>query len=191
MAELVPGGSGVGDAFGEQPAPGDMDAPLAPAEADLEAFWTHAIIAGRLNPIDGVGGQTDLVSLRPGAFAFGETRRAANELAELVIAGRKTATSSYSAAYGAEDESFPGVDDLWILCDGEGRPRALLRNTEVKVVPFNEVGQDVARAEGAADLPAWRAEHEQFFRREGGELGYAFDPAGGVVIEFFTVLYAD
>lgn len=165
--------------------------PLEPRESDLEAFWTHAIIAGRLNPIDAVGAQTDLVSLRPGAFAFGDTREQANRLADAVVAGKKTATSSYRAAYGAGEESLPTPDDLWIMCDGEGRPRALLRNTDVVVTPFDNVGDDVARAEGEGDLATWREEHERFFTQESGEFGYIFDPAGEVVIEFFKVLYAN
>ncbi|QOQ38052.1 ASCH domain-containing protein [Trueperella pecoris] len=164
--------------------------PIEPADADLEAFWTHAIIAGKLNPIDAVGGQTDLVSLRPGAFAFGATRVAANRLAELVLTGAKRATSSYAAAYALEGESFPTPDDMWILCDGEGRPRALLRNTDVVVTPFDEIGPDVADAEGEGDLATWRADHERFFTEEGNEFGYDFDPSGDVVTEYFEVLYA-
>lgn len=167
------------------------DLPIEPTDADLEAFWTHAIIAGRLNPIDAVGGQTDVVSLRPGAFAFGTTRRQANELADRVLAGDKTATSSFRAAYDVVGQPLPTVDDMWILCDGEGCPRALLRNTAVVVNPFGEIGADVASAEGEGDLTAWRADHEAFFTSEGSEIGYTFDPAGDVVTEFFTVLYAN
>ncbi|AJC68926.1 ASCH domain-containing protein [Trueperella pyogenes] len=167
------------------------DLPIEPTDADLEAFWTHAIIAGRLNPIDAVGGQTDVVSLRPGAFAFGTTRRQANELADRVLAGDKTATSSFRAAYDVAGQPLPTVDDMWILCDGEGCPRALLRNTAVVVNPFGEIGADIASAEGEGDLTAWRADHEAFFTSEGSEIGYTFDPAGDVVTEFFTVLYAN
>ncbi|WP_024964804.1 ASCH domain-containing protein, partial [Trueperella pyogenes] len=70
-------------------------------------------------------------------------------------------------------------------------PRALLRNTAVVVNPFGEIGADIANAEGEGDLTAWRADHEAFFTSEGSELGYTFDPAGDVVTEFFTVLYAN
>ncbi len=179
-----------GSGFDAQMADQPDDLPVEPTDGDLESFWVHAITRAKLNPIEAVGGQTDLVSLRPGSFAFGATRKQANDLAALVLAGMKTATSSYAGAYDLEGESLPTPEDLWIMCDGEGRPRALLRNTRVQRIPFSEVGHEVAEAEGEGDLEKWRADHRAFFAAEAQELGYDFSDDGDVVVEYFEVLFS-
>ncbi|NLW13451.1 MAG: ASCH domain-containing protein [Trueperella sp.] len=164
--------------------------PVEPNEGDLDSFWVRAMTRAKLNPIEAVGGQTDLVSLRPGSFAFGYTREQANDLAALVLAEMKTATSSYAAAYDVEGEALPTPEDLWIMCDGEGRPRALLRNTRIQCIPFSEVDDEVAQAEGEGDLEKWRADHYAFFTAEAEELGYDFGIDGDVVVEYFEVLFS-
>ncbi len=164
--------------------------PIEPVEGDLESFWTRAKTRAKLYPIEAVGGQTDLVSLRPGAFAFGTTRKEANDLAALVLAGTKTATTSYATGYDREGEELPTPDDLWIMCDGEGRPRALLRNTRVERVPFSDVDDEIAKAEGEGDLEKWRSDHLASFTAEADELGYDFTESGDVVVEYFRVLYS-
>ncbi|MDP9806210.1 uncharacterized protein YhfF [Trueperella bonasi] len=164
--------------------------PIEPVDGDLESFWVRAITRAKLNPIEAVGGQTNVVSLRPGAFAFGDSRTEADDLAELVLAGTKTATTSYGPAYELECEEWPAVDDLWIMCDGEGRPRALLCNTRVEVVPFSQVDAQVAHAEGEADLERWRAEHRELFAAQAQMLDRDFDPEADVVVEYFKVLYS-
>lgn len=167
------------------------DVPLEPAAGDLESFWVRAKTRAKLNPIEAVGGQTDVESLRPGAFVFGATREQANDLAELVLAGRKRATSSYAPAYEVDAEELPTPEDLWIMCDGDGRPRALLRNTRVECIPFVQVGEDIAAAEGEGDLAQWRADHRALFTAEGSELGYEFSEDGEVLVEYFEVLYSN
>ena len=164
--------------------------PLAPVEEALDAFWTRAITAARLNPAEAVMGQDDRLSLRPSAWAFGITREEADELCALVLSGKKTATSSYGPAY-APGEGRPEAGDFSILLDGSGMPRALLQNDRIAVTPFNQVGEDVARAEGEGDLSLeyWKAEHERVFAEDAKASGAEFDPSGDVITEFFTVLY--
>jgi uncharacterized protein YhfF len=84
----------------------------------------------------------------------------------LVLSGIKTATSSALWSYEAEDEPLPIAGDLSIVCDGHGRPRALLRITDVTVTNFEDVPERHAYAEGEGDrtLAHWRRAHEEFFR---------------------------
>ncbi|MFP7696496.1 ASCH domain-containing protein [Trueperella sp. LYQ143] len=159
-------------------------------DAALDSFWAHAINAGRLYPIESVGGQVDETSLRPGSFSLGDTPQLADELAELIVSGAKRATSSYEPSYMAAGESLPSIGELWIVCDGRGYPRALIRNVDVRRIPFCDVGADIAEAEGEGDLPKWQADHEQIFREEAQSLGIEFDPQENVIVEFFRLLYA-
>nr|BFF20798.1 hypothetical protein GCM10025730_43190 [Promicromonospora thailandica] len=57
-------------------------------------------------------------------------------------------------------------------------------------VPFDEVDEDFAAAEGEDDrtLESWRAGHEAYFRRTLGE-GREFTPDMPLVCERFELLY--
>lgn len=162
---------------------------LDPIDGDLESFWTRATTAGKLYRAEGVGGQSDLTSLRPGAYALGDSREMADRLCDLVLTGHKRATSSFEPAYEAEDIPLPEPGDMAILCDGSGRPRALIRTNDVRTTPFAEVGAEIAEAEGEGTVEQWHLDHEKVFREEAASYGLEFKPTSGVVTEFFEVLY--
>ena len=129
---------------------------LFPPDADLvRAFWAEKSHDLGLDDID-----------TPDAWAFGGTADQADELLGLVLSGTKTATSSALWSYEAEDEPLPIVGELSIVCDGQGRPRALLRLTNVTVTNLDDVSERHAFAEGEGDrtLAYWRRAHEEFFR---------------------------
>lgn len=87
----------------------------------------------------------------PDAWAFGATSEQADELLGLVLAGTKTGTASSLWDYEAEGEPLPTAGDLSILQDGRGEPRAVIRSTDVHVVPFRGVDAEHAHAEGEGD----------------------------------------
>ncbi|MBE1875292.1 ASCH domain-containing protein [Myceligenerans sp. TRM 65318] len=126
----------------------------------------------------------------PPAWSFGDQPEIADELLDLVLDGTKTATSSLAWEYEDAGEPVPQTGELSILLDGERQPRALIRTTSVETVPFDEVDDDVADAEGEGDrtLDHWRAEHEKYFRRN-MPAGREFDPGMPVVVERFELLY--
>ena len=163
--------------------------PEAETQTELEAFWTRARNVAGIAPLEAVLGQDDAASLRPPAFAFGDSPEMSDRLAKLVLDGEKSATSAWLASYEAEGIDIPEVGDLSIMCDGADRPLALLRTTDVRKIPFADVGPEIARAEGEGTLDEWKAEHRDFFARECAALGIEFDPEGDVVVEFVEVLY--
>ncbi len=158
-------------------------------EADIEAFWQRARTVAKLNPLEIIVGQDTTASLRPAAWCCGFDKASAQSLCALILEGKKKATSSWKPLYALEEEELPSVGELSILCDGQGNPRALLRNTEVRLTPFSRVGEDIALAEGEGPLSQWVREHEEVFRAECSEIGIEFDPQEDVVTEFFEVLY--
>ena len=157
---------------------------------EIEAFWAEARTRARLDSIGVYGGSTVLATLRPPAWAFGATPEQADELLALVLTGEKTATAGALWDYEAEGEPLPQVGALSIVLDGGAHPRALIVTTEVSVVPFDEVDESHAAAEGESDrsLAAWRRIHEDFFTRYAThERG--FSPDMPVVLERFRLLY--
>lgn len=131
----------------------------------------------------------DLPPAVPGAWAFGATPEHADELLALVLEGTKTGTASPLWDYEQAMESVPTVGELSIVLDGKGVPRALVETTSVDVIPFDQMSEEHARAEGEGDrtLAAWRGIHERFWR-EHSENPRGFEPDMPVVCERFRVV---
>lgn len=159
---------------------------------DIEAFWQRAQQHARLVGMPSVLGVNPLATLRPPAWSFGATPEHADELLGLVLAGTKTATASALWDYEAEGEELPAVGTLSIVTDSAGVPRALLAVTRVRTVPFDEVDEAHAHAEGEQDrtLASWREIHERFFSEHASH-DRGFAPDMPVVLEEFEVLYSE
>jgi len=99
-------------------------------------------------------------------FPFGDSPDLADELLALILEGRKTATcwSAHEGRKGSE------VGKQWVVLNGSGAPRAVLKTTELVQQGFNEVDASFAFDEGEGDrsLAYWRAAHQHYFARNGG-----------------------
>lgn len=184
----------------------------SPQDDAVAAFWADARIRAKLNRIEAYAGPGVSDTVPPPAWSFGDDPRMADELLDLVLAGRKTATASALRDYEDEardrareegvadrtgdlmvdtelDLALPEPGLLSILLDGSGRPRALIRITDVQVVRFGDVSAEHARAEGEGDgsLAHWRQVHQKFFARSAPH-GEPVDEDTQVVLERFEVL---
>lgn len=123
------------------------------------------------------------------AWAFGE---APDELAALVVSGRKTATASAYPLYEWEQEPLPRAGEYSVILDSGEQAVCIIQTTKVYVAPFREISADHARREGEGDLSLahWRRVHERFFREELAEAGLTFDEDMPVVCEEFACVYA-
>ncbi|MDI6942112.1 ASCH domain-containing protein [Microbacterium barkeri] len=150
------------------------------AAPTVEEFWERAR-----------GAVADLPAAPTESWAFGATPEHADGLLALVLAGVKTGTASALWDYQATGDRLPQAGDLSVILDGSGAPRAVIRTTSVRVVPFDEVDAEHAHAEGEGDrtLAAWRAIHERFWS-EHGESGRPFSPDMPVLCERFELVFA-
>ncbi len=102
------------------------------------------------------------------AWAFGDSPEMANELADLVVKGMKTASCCSLASFNADDSaSLPG--SYHIILNGQDAPVCVIRMVSLRLMRFSEVTEAFARREGEGDLSLdyWREEHKAFFTREG------------------------
>lgn len=122
------------------------------------------------------------------AWAFGADP---DGLAELVLRGEKTGTSSAYDLYQLEGEPLPQPGKYDVLLNGREEAVCILRTNKVYVTPFNAVTADHARKEGEGDksLGYWRQVHEAFFTQCLREAGLAFTPETRVVCEEFEVAF--
>lgn len=107
----------------------------------------------------------------PGANAWqmGDSPALANELADLIKKGMKTASCGSLASY-QQEESAPKIGSYNIILDGQDVPVCVIRLVSMRLVRFCDVTEEFARKEGEGDLSLeyWQREHRRFFMREGG-----------------------
>ncbi|MED3623495.1 ASCH domain-containing protein [Bacillus thermocopriae] len=120
------------------------------------------------------------------AFQFGVSP---DWLADLVIKGKKTATTSGFIFYELEKEEIPKTGEYYIILDGKEEPVAVIQIESVEVVPMNEVTEEFALAEGEGDYQNWWEAHEKFFTESLREYDMEFSPSMLVVCERFKKVY--
>ena len=153
----------------------------------ISAFWQAARGHVGLGKMDAVMGGTPDDVVPPPSWSYGDGPEA-QALLGRVLDGSKTGTATVLAQLVAAGLDVPRVGDLSIVTDPAGEPKAVLRTTEVEVVPFDQVTAEHAAAEGGADasLESWVAEHRASF---GAALGEQFSPSSEVVLERFEIIY--
>ena len=122
------------------------------------------------------------------SWAFGVEE---DYLAELVLMGQKTATSSAFDLYAVGNEPLPKENELSVILDSKENAICIIETTKVEVIPFKEVSEDHAYKEGEGDksLAYWRQVHEEVFTEWMSEAGLTFTPDSKVVLEEFRKVY--
>lgn len=129
---------------------------------------------------------------KPDAFSFGDSPVLANELGELVRAGKKRATASLPVEFTSQGIPLPAVGDLGIVLLGDGKPVALIELTSVRHLAFQAVDAAFAAEEGEGDgsLAWWQTAHRGYFGRIAARNGAQFDEATLVICQKFRLLWA-
>ena len=122
---------------------------------------------------------------------FGNSSAMAEQLVELVLQGKKTATASLQNVNIVMPQNAPILNGLSVVTTFEDEPRCIIRTAEVNLVPFNEVSASFAFNEGEGDqsLEYWQQVHHKYFTKESKELGVEFNERSLVCCERFEVLY--
>lgn len=82
----------------------------------------------------------------PGAFR--------DELNALIISGKKTATMAQAEDYVRDGEEPDKFGERMPLLDNLGKPIAMLTITRVDIMRFDDIGDDLAIAEGEGHVDA-------------------------------------
>lgn len=102
------------------------------------------------------------------AWSFGDSEKMADDLAQLVVRGTKTASCCSFHSFQADDVP-PAIGSHNIILDGRGKPVCVIRTIVLRLIRFSDVTEELAVKEGEGDLSLeyWRHEHRDFFTREG------------------------
>ena len=122
---------------------------------------------------------------------FGNSREMASELGRLVLAGRKTATASSLEMNRLQPENAPAPNGYSVVTDFDGDPLCVIRTTEIRHIPFDEVDAEFAADEGEGDLSLeyWRRVHWDYFTKEARERGFEFNGRSMICCERFRLLF--
>lgn len=122
------------------------------------------------------------------AWSFGVE---ADKLANLVLQGTKTATSSAYDLYAIDGEDLPKEGSYDIILDHQGQAVCIVETTKVEVLPFKDVSAEHAFKEGEGDrsLAYWQDVHKQVFTEWLSNAGIPFTEDTKFVLEEFQVVY--
>lgn len=122
---------------------------------------------------------------------FGNSPEMAVELSDLVLLGKKRATVSSAAMNEIEPDKAPIPDGYSVVTDFDGHPICVIRTTEIRHLPFNEVDAQFASDEGEGDqsLEYWRDVHWSYYATEAKEHGFQFDENSVICCERFELLF--
>lgn len=134
-----------------------------------------------------MGEDWEVLAIKLPSFQFGDGPEMADRLGQLVVDGKKTATSSLVRLYEIDCEELPKVGERSIIENSKAEPLCAIEITQLVIKPFSEVEADFARAEGEGDLSLeyWQREHRKFFTKFLPE----FEETMLVVCETFRVLH--
>jgi uncharacterized protein YhfF len=98
---------------------------------------------------------------------FGIGREDADELCNLVLEGKKTATTSLPLEYRKKPQDAPILNGYSVVTDFDGNPKCVVQTTELRVLPYSAVDAEFAFDEGEGDqsLDYWREVHWDYFSK--------------------------
>lgn len=126
------------------------------------------------------------------AFHFDDNEPSANELAQLVLAGRKRATAGLVWSLEAASAPLPKAGDLSVVTDWARKPLCVIRTQRVDVVAYDEVSEEFAATEGEGDgsLQYWREVHWLSFERACRRIGRTPELKMPVACERFELIFS-
>ena len=122
---------------------------------------------------------------------YGDSPELANELVQLILIGKKTATCGSLWEWQTEGKPFPKAGDIWVELDGSENPVCITETIEVTIRKYNEVDANFAHAEGEGDLSLnyWRGAHKNYFSRVLSKIAREFSEEMPLMCERFKVIY--
>jgi uncharacterized protein YhfF len=127
------------------------------------------------------------------AFSFGTSKESTKEITPLVLSGVKTVTGSLVWVYEAEGKPLPKAGDYNVIVDAEGEPVCIIRDTEIRIVAYDEVDEAFARDGGEGDrtLASWQEIYWDYIVLECARIGRDPTLKTPLVCERFKVVYQE
>ncbi|WP_312365510.1 ASCH domain-containing protein [Sphingobacterium sp.] len=128
----------------------------------------------------------------PPSYYFCDNEKDADECAELVQKGIKQATTLSLAGLQINKEKLPVVEDIAIVTDWHGIPKAIIKTVKVEIVKFKDITAEYAFIEGEGDrsLSYWKKVHWDYYTRELSDHGLQPSEDMELVCEYFKTIWS-
>jgi len=125
------------------------------------------------------------------AYGIGDSPELKQELLELILEGKKRASTTLVRESRLEGWPEPEVGQYNIVLDGDDEPAAVIRTVSVRRCRFSEVDEEHAYWEGEDErtLDAYIREHTKYYTRIGRRLGFEFTPDMEVILDRYELVY--
>ncbi len=125
------------------------------------------------------------------SFYFSSTEALANELAESVLKGVKTATSALVWEVEADGKRVVRPGDFSVVTDWAGQPVCIIETTEVRIIPFKDVDEQFAYDYGEEErtLSWWKTALWESYTKICATLGKEPSEDMLLICERFKVVY--
>lgn len=125
------------------------------------------------------------------ASALGRTAGISDQLAELCVARIKRAHATLKRDFEKDLDPLPAPGDHLVVLDGEGVPRAIVRNAHVELRHFHEIDDAFAFEAGEGDMTLswWLTAHRQEFAERAESEGFEIDDRAVLVLEYFETVW--
>lgn len=110
----------------------NMNQALAPDLQAVNEFWAQASDKINVHSDSALFGEQSEAGLFPPAFQFSDNRAEATLMAHEVLNGSRTSFSTPLHDFTDQGLALPALGDLSIICDGDGKPVALISDTDVQ-----------------------------------------------------------
>ena len=154
--------------------------PRRPDATEIKAFW-HSVRA-RFPEL-----AKDLVyQIR----WIGLDRDSTEKILERIVARDKTGTFTLPWIIERTDQHDPRPGDPIILVDFDGKPRVLVRLTDVYTVAFGAITEDDIAVDGepVRSLEVWKPMHTQYWNAQLAPFGLEVNDDMPVLVEVFELL---
>ncbi len=117
-------------------------------------------------------------------FTFGDSKALSEQLINLVLEGKKTATCGALRDFESGNEAMPVLGRQDIVLNWDGSPALVIETINIAIIKFIDVEEAFALAEGENDsLAGWQHDHRAYFERNSG-----FSPEMLLVCERFRLI---
>lgn len=123
-------------------------------------------------------------------YDFGDSPELAEELVDLILSGKKTATCATVLEYEQEGASIPKAGEYKLIVDSKKNPVCIIEVTDVAIVPFCDVSESFAYDEGEGDRTHkyWEEGHRNYFERVLPSYGAEFSESMPLICQRFKVI---
>lgn len=121
-------------------------------------------------------------------FKFGNTAKSIDELADKVLSGEKTATSSLFDYYSLKKKKLSKLGDYISILNSFDEEVAVVRIVKMEIIKFKDISESFAREEGDDNLQNWIAIHEQYYSKQLACIGKELTGDTELVCEWFCLV---